>query len=404
MGRKEDIVVGLDIGTTKTCAVVGEVMGGGVDIIGIGSHPSRGMRKGVVVNIDATVESIRSAIEEAELMAGVDIQTVYAGIAGSHIQGFNSKGVIAIKNKEVGERDIRRVVDTARAVAIPQDREVIHILPQEFIIDDQDGVREPIGMSGVRLEARVHIVTGAASSAQNIIKSCNRVGLSVEDIVLEQLASAEAVLQSDERELGVALVDIGGGTSDLAIFVNGALRYTAILPVGGSHLTGDIAMGLRTPMAEAERIKQKHGCAVADLVSPEETIEVPSVGGRKPRVVPRRVLAQISEPRMEEIFNILNEEIVRSGYKDVLAAGMVLTGGASLLEGLEPLAERVTGLPARIGRPLGIGGLVDVVNSPLYGTGVGLVLYGARQRVSVGPGANTSVRISRIKEWLAEFF
>ncbi len=412
MGKKEDIVVGLDIGTTKTCAVVGEVTPAGIDIIGIGSHPSRGLKKGVVVNIEATVESVRQAIEEAELMAGVEISNVYAGIAGSHIKGFNSTGVIAIKNKEVGERDIKRVVEAARAMALPLDREMLHILPQEFIIDDQEGVREPIGMSGVRLEARVHIVTGAAASAQNIIKCCNRVGVVVDDIVVEQLASAEAVLQNDERELGVAMVDIGGGTSDIAVFVNGSLRHTVVLPVGGNHLTADVAHGLRTPMAEAERIKQKYGCCLTELVGETESIEVPSVGGRKPREIARRLLAEISEPRMEELFGLIDDELIRSGYKDLLAAGLVVTGGAALLEGVEPLAERVTGLPTRVGKPCGISGLVDVVNSPLYATAVGLVLHGVRQRASIGgihrPGAGTDGMMGRVGkrmgEWLADFF
>lgn len=410
MGKREEIVVGLDIGTTKICAVVGEATPGGIDIIGIGSHPSRGLRKGVVVNIDATVESIRRAIEEAELMAGVEITNVYAGIAGGHIEGFNSNGVIAIKNKEVTERDIKRVVDAARAVFIPPDREILHILPQEFIIDDQDGIREPIGMSGVRLEAKVHIVTGAMASAQNIIKSCNRAGLNVDDIVLEQIASGEAVLSPDERELGVALIDIGGGTTDLCIYVNGAIKHTAVITVGGNHLTADMAMGLRTPMAEAEKIKQKYGCALAELVTEEEMIEIPSVGGRRPRSIPRLILTDIAQPRMEELFDLIDDELIRSGYKDLLAAGLVITGGASVIPGLDTLSERVTGMITRVARPVGISGLVDVVSSPMYATGVGLVLYGCRQREEMGytaPGtANKFVgkMATAVREWFADFF
>ena len=411
MGKKHDnIVVGLDIGTTKTRAVVGEVTPNGIDVVGIGSHSSKGLRKGVVVNIEATMESIREAIEEAELMAGVEITNVYAGIAGAHIHGQNEKGIIAIKNKEVTERDIKRVVDAARAIAIPLDREVIHILPQEFVIDDQDGVREPIGMSGVRLEAKVHIITGAVTSVQNIIKSCNRTGLIVDDIVLETLACSEAVLSQDERELGVALIDIGGGTADLAIFINGAIKHTAVIPVGGAHLTNDIAMGLRTPIAEAEKIKQKYACALAEMVNEEEQIEVPSVGGRKPRIVPRKILTDITQPRMEEIFDMLDDEIIRSGYKDLLAAGIVVTGGVALLEGLPELAERVTDLPVRVGMPQGIGGLVDVVNSPMYATGVGLVRYGAQHQLANpgyrGMGGERAFgRVAdRVREWFADFF
>lgn len=296
-GRRDNLIVGLDIGTTKICAIVGNVTEDGIDIVGIGTSPSRGMRKGVVINIESTVESIKKAVSEAELMAGCDIRSVYAGIAGGHIKGINSQGVIAIKNREVSSEDVKRVIDAAKAIAIPMDREVIHILPQEFIIDDQDGIREPLGMSGVRLEARVHIVTGAVASAQNIIKACNRAGLDVADIVLEQLAASESVLSADEKELGVALIDIGGGTTDIAIFVDGAIKHTAVLSLGGNHLTNDIAVGLRTPMAEAEKIKQKYGCCMASLVGKDETIEVPSVGGRKPRVLSRQLLAEILEPR-----------------------------------------------------------------------------------------------------------
>ena len=409
-GKRENLIVGLDIGTTKICAIVGNATEDGIDIVGIGSSPSRGLRKGVVINIDSTVASIRKAVEEAELMAGCEIKSVYAGIAGGHIKGFNSQGVIAIKNREVCSDDVKRVIDAAKAIAIPMDREVIHILPQEFIIDDQDGIREPLGMSGVRLEAKVHIVTGAVASAQNIIKSCNRAGLDVADIVLEQLASSEAVLSADEKELGVALVDVGGGTTDIAIFVDGAIKHTSVLSLGGNHLTNDIAVGLRTPMAEAEKIKQKYGCCMASLVGKDETIEVPSVGGRKPRILSRQLLSEILEPRVEEIFTLVNREIVKSGLEDLIASGVVITGGSTILEGMPELAEQVFNLPVRRGLPQRIGGLVDVVNSPAYATGVGLVVYGSKNvGVHEFPTAQSEDNIfrkvsRRMKEWFGEFF
>ncbi|ACM19147.1 cell division protein FtsA [Geotalea daltonii FRC-32] len=408
--RRDNLIVGLDIGTTKICAIVGNLTEEGIDIVGIGTSPSRGLRKGVVINIESTVASIRKAVEEAELMAGCEIKSVYAGIAGGHIKGFNSQGVIAIKNREVCAEDVKRVIDAAKAIAIPMDREVIHILPQEFIIDDQDGIREPLGMSGVRLEAKVHIVTGAVASAQNIIKSCNRAGLDVADIVLEQLASSEAVLSADEKELGVALIDVGGGTTDIAIFVDGAIKHTSVLSLGGNHLTNDIAVGLRTPMAEAEKIKQKYGCCLASLVGKDETIEVPSVGGRKPRVLSRQLLAEILEPRVEEIFTLVNREIVKSGYEDMIASGVVITGGSTILEGMPELAEQVFNLPVRRGLPQRIGGLVDVVNSPAYATGVGLVVYGSKNvGVHEFPSAQSEESIfrkvsGRMKEWFSEFF
>jgi cell division protein FtsA len=382
----------------------------GLDIVGIGTSPSRGMRKGVVINIESTVAAIRKAVEEAELMAGCEIKSVYAGIAGGHIKGFNSQGIIAIKNREVSPDDVKRVIDAAKAVAIPMDREVIHILPQEFIIDDQDGIREPLGMSGVRLEAKVHIVTGAVASAQNIIKSCNRAGLDVADIVLEQLASSESVLSPEEKELGVALVDIGGGTTDIAIFVDGAIKHTSVLSLGGHQMTNDIAVGLRTPMAEAEKIKQKYGCCMASLVGKDETIEVPSVGGRKPRVLSRQLLAEILEPRVEEIFSLVNREIVKSGFEDLIASGVVITGGSTILEGMPELAEQVFNLPVRRGVPQQIGGLVDVVNTPAYATGVGLVIYGSKNLgIREFPKAQTDDHMfgritRRMKEWLGEFF
>jgi cell division protein FtsA len=409
-GKRDNLIVGLDIGTTKICAIVGNMTEEGIDIVGIGTSPSKGLRKGVVINIESTVSAIKKAIEEAELMAGCEIKSVYAGIAGGHIKGFNSQGVIAIKNREVSPEDVKRVIEAAKAIAIPMDREVIHILPQEFIIDDQDGIREPLGMSGVRLEAKVHIVTGAVASAQNIVKSCNRAGLEVADIVLEQLSSSEAVLSADEKELGVALVDIGGGTTDIAIFVDGAIKHTSVLSLGGNHLTNDIAVGLRTPMAEAERIKQKYGCCLSSLVGKDETIEVPSVGGRKPRVLSRQLLCEILEPRVEEIFTLVNREIVKSGLEDMIASGIVITGGSTILEGMPELAEQIFNLPVRRGLPQRIGGLTDVVNSPVYATGVGLVIYGSK---NVGAHefptqqSDDTVfrRVSRrMKEWFGEFF
>ncbi len=406
--KRENLVVGLDIGTTKICAIVGAMTGDGLDIVGIGTSPSRGLRKGVVINIESTVSAIRKAIQEAELMAGCEIKSVFAGIAGGHIKGINSQGVIAIKNREVTNEDVRRVIDAAKALAIPMDREVIHILPQEFIIDDQDGIKEPLGMSGVRLEARVHIVTGAVASAQNIIKSCNKAGVDVGDIVLEQLASSEAVLTPDEKDLGVALVDIGGGTTDVAIFVDGAIKHTSVLSLGGNHLTNDIAVGLRTPTAEAEKIKQISGCCLSSMVGKDETIEVPSVGGREPRILSRQLLAEILEPRVEEIFTLVNREIVKSGFEDLIASGVVLTGGSAILPGMPELAEQIFDLPVRRGKPTDIGGLTDVVNSPIYATGVGLVKYGSRNmqtRNFVIGQENLFDRVSRrMKEWFGEFF
>jgi cell division protein FtsA len=406
--KRENLIVGLDIGTTKICAIIGNLTDEGLDIVGIGTSPSKGLRKGVVINIESTVSAIRKAIQEAELMAGCEIKSVFAGIAGGHIKGFNSQGVIAIRNREVNNDDIRRVIDAAKALAIPMDREVIHILPQEFIIDDQDGIKEPLGMSGVRLEAKVHIVTGAVASAQNIIKSCNRAGVDVADIVLEQLASSEAVLSADEKELGVAIIDIGGGTTDIAIFVDGAIKHTAVLSLGGNHLTNDIAVGLRTPMAEAEKIKQRFGCCLTSMVGKNETIEVPSVGGREPRILSRQLLAEILEPRVEEIFTLVNREIVKSGFEDMIASGVVITGGTCILPGMPELAEQIFNLPVRRGLPRDIGGLADVVNSPIYATGVGLVKYGSRnmqaKNFSIGQENIFDKVTRRMKEWFGEFF
>jgi len=380
MQRQENIIVGLDVGTTKICAVVGEVEGNKINIIGIGTHPSIGLRKGVVVNIESTVESIQKAVEEAELMAGCEISSVYAGIAGGHITGFNSRGIVAIKGPEVTKNDVERVIDAARAVAIPMDREVIHVIPQEFIIDDQGGIQNPVGMSGVRLEAKIHIVTGAVTSAHNIVKCANRSGLDVCDIVLEPLASGEAVLTNEEKDLGTALLDLGGGTSDLAIFLGKNIKHTFVLSLGGNNLTNDISIGLRASRAEAEKIKIKYGTCVAQNISNEETIEVPGMGGRKPRKLPRQILGEILEPRIEEIFTLIKREIFRAGMDNVITSGLVLTGGSSLLHGITDIAESIFDVPSRLGTPRGISGLIDVVNNPMYATGVGLVLYGAKNQ------------------------
>jgi len=406
MHEKEEIIVGLDVGTTKICAVVGEISGSDINIIGIGTHPSIGLRKGVVVNIDSTVESIQKAVEEAELMAGCEISSVYAGIAGGHITSFNSRGIVAIKGPEVTQHDVDRVIDAARAVAIPMDREVIHVLPQEYIVDDQDGIQNPVGMAGVRLEAKIHIVTGAVTSAHNIVKCANRSGLDVCDIVLEPLASSEAVLTDEEREQGTALLDLGGGTTDLAIFCNKNIRHTFVLALGGHNLTNDIAIGLQTPMAEAEKIKKKFGTCVTRNIGSDETIEVPGMGGRKARKLPRQILGEILEPRVEEVFTLTQREIFRAGLENAMTSGVVVTGGSALLEGLTEVAESVFNAPTRLGKPIGIGGLVDVVSNPMYATGVGLVIYGAKHR----PDKKFRIRdanifnrlISRMKRWFRE--
>jgi len=388
--KKNDrnLVVGLDIGTSKVCAIVGEVgVDNGIEIIGIGFHPSRGLKKGVVVNIESTVQSIQRAVEEAELMAGCQIHSVFAGIAGSHIRSLNSHGIVAIRDKEVSAGDVERVIDAARAVAIPADQKILHILPQEFIIDNQEGIREPVGMSGVRLEARVHMVTGAVSAAQNIIKCVRRCGLEVDDVILEQLASSESVLMDDEKDLGVALVDIGGGTTDIAVFTEGAIRHTAVIPIAGDQVTNDIAVALRTPTQNAEEIKIKYACALAQLASPEESIEVPSVGERPPRRLARHTLAEVVEPRYEELMTLVQAELRRSGFEDLCAAGMVLTGGSSKMEGLVDLAEEILHMPVRLGAPQSVTGLGEVVRNPIYSTGVGLLMFGHRNASTRAAGA-----------------
>ena len=379
MARREDLIIGLDIGTTKICVIVAAQTENGVDVVGIGTHPSKGLRKGVVVDIDATVDSIKHAVEEAELMADCEISSVYAGIAGSHIRGINSHGVVAVKDREVRESDVNRVIDAAKAVAIPMDREVIHVIPQEFIIDDQDGIREPLGMSGVRLEAKIHIVTAAVASAQNIVKCANKAGLNVVDIVLEPLASAEAALSDDERDLGVCLIDIGGGTTDIAAFADGSIKHTSVLGLGGYHISNDIAVGLRTPFDEAERIKKRFGVATARYLTSDDVISVPSVGGRRPREVSRKVLCEIIEPRVDEILTLARQVLVKEGLEDKIPSGVVLSGGCSALEGLADLAEEIFEAPVRSGTPSHIGGLQDVVRGPMFATGVGLALFGSNQ-------------------------
>ena len=378
---EKQLIVGLDIGTSKVVAIVGEIMPEDkLEVIGIGSHPSKGLKKGVVVNIESTVHSIQRAVEEAELMAGCQIHSVYAGIAGSHIRSLNSHGIVAIRDKEVTPNDVERVIDAARAVAIPADQKILHILPQEFLIDNQDGIREPVGMSGVRLEAKVHMVTGAVSAAQNIIKCVRRCGLEVDDIILEQLASSYSVLTDDEKDLGICLVDIGGGTTDIAVFTEGSIRHTAVIPIAGDQVTNDIAVALRTPTQNAEDIKIKYACALTQLASAEESIEVPSVGDRPPRKLARHTLAEVVEPRYEELLGLIQAELRRSGFEDRVAAGIVLTGGSAKIEGLVELAEEVFHMPVRLGVPQYVTGLVDVVRNPIYSTGVGLLLFGHQNR------------------------
>jgi len=400
----KNTIVGLDIGTSKVVAIVGEVkQDGEIEIVGIGSHPSRGLKKGVVVNIESTVQSIQRAVEEAELMAGVEIDAVYAGIAGSHISSLNSDGIVPIKDGEVSHADVERVIDAARAVAIPADQKILHILPQEFIIDNQEGIHDPAGMSGVRLEARVHMVTGAVSAAQNIIKCVRRCGLEVEDLILEQLASSYAVLEDDEKDLGVCLVDMGGGTTDIAVFTGGSIRHTAVIPIAGDQVTNDIAVALRTPTQHAEEIKLKYACALTQLASPDETIEVPSIGDRPPRRLSRQTLAEVVEPRYEELLGLIQAELRRSGYEDLVAGGVVLTGGSAKMEGLIDLAEEVFHMPVRLGIPQYVSGLIDVVRNPIHATGVGLLLFGHRNRALRVPenlgGGGMKSAWSRMRSW-----
>lgn len=404
------MIVGLDIGTSKVVAIVGEVREDGtLEVIGLGSHPSRGLKKGVVVNIESTVHSIQRAVEEAELMAGCQIDAVYAGIAGSHIRSLNSHGIVAIRDKEVTPADIERVLDAAQAMAIPADQKILHILPQEYVIDHQEGVKEPLGMSGVRLEAKVHLVTCAVNSAQNIEKCVRRCTLEVRDVILEQLASSYAVLTEDEKDLGVCLVDIGGGTTDVAIFTEGAIRHTANIPIAGDQVTNDIAMALRTPTPHAEELKIKYACALTQLAGAEETIQVPGVGDKPPRALSRQALAEVVEPRYDELFQLVQAELRRSGFEDLLAAGIVLTGGSSKIEGVVELAEEIFHKPVSLGMPRNVAGLADIVRNPIYATGVGLLLYGQeleRRRLERGeaPPVVKGSFVDRIREWLRQNF
>lgn len=415
MSKKKDrYIVGLDIGTHKVCAIVAEITDEGrLDVIGIGQTESKGLRKGVVINLEATVESIKRVVEEAELMAGVEIGSAYVGIAGTHIRGFNSRGVIAVsgKNRLIEREDVARAIEAAKAVSIPMDREILHVLPQEFVVDDQDGIGDPSGMTGTRLEVNVHVVTCASTSAQNTVTCVNRAGLEVIDTVLTQLAAAEACLTPDEKELGVAIVDVGGGTTDIAIFEKGALWHTAVLQVGGEHFTNDVAVALRTPVNEAEKIKKKHGCALTSMVPEEDSIEVPSVGGRKPRIMARQVLGDVIQARAEEICQMVLTEIRRAGFDRSLNSGVVLTGGGAILEGMPEIAEQIFDMPVRRGTPAGIGGLVDVVASPVYSTAVGLVLAGYRSRQGRGIAAarpaatGTFGKVTgRLMGWFSDLF
>ena len=403
-----NLIVGLDIGTSKVVAVVAELLPDGrLEVIGMGNHESRGLKKGVVVNIESTVNAIQRALEEAELMAGVRIQRVFTGIAGSHIKSFNGNGMVPIKDKEVSSLDVNRVIETARAMPIPTDQQVLHILTQEFIVDGQDGIKEPLGMSGVRLEVKVHIVTGAVSAAQNIVKCVRRCGLEVSDLILQPLASSLAVLSEDEKELGVCLVDIGGGTTDLAIFREGAIRHTAVLPIAGDQITGDIAMALRTPTPEAEEIKIRYGCALRQLADANEMVEVPGLGDRGPRQLSRQTLAEVIEPRVEELYSLVRDELKRSGYLELLSSGIVLTGGSSTMLGMVELGEEIFHMPVRIGVPRYQGGLAHVVRNPRYATVVGLLLEGVTQTqrgIVSRQGGSMKQVMSRMREWFQKNF
>jgi len=407
--QQKRMLVGLDIGTSKVVAIVGEVdVDGNIEVVGLGSSPSRGLKKGVVVNIESTVHSIQRAIEEAELMAGCTIHSVYVGIAGSHIHSMNSNGIVAIKDREVTHTDIDRVIDAAQAVAIPQDQAILHVLPQEYVVDSQEGIKEPVGMAGVRLEAKVHLVTGSVNAIQNIERCVQRCNLETDDIILEQLASSYAVLTDDERELGVCMVDIGGGTTDIAIFTEGAIRHTAVIPIAGDQVTNDIAMALRTPTQHAEKIKMKYACALTQLAKADETVKVPSVGERPPRDLSRQALAEVVEPRYDELFTLIQAELRRSGFEDLIAAGIVLTGGTSKMEGVVELAEEIFHMPVRLARPVGVNGLSGEIDNPIYSTAVGLLLYAAGQEHKKSRNKviqeDKKSSFGRIKDWIKENF
>ncbi len=406
MQGNEKIIVGLDIGTTKICAVVGEMLEDEINVIGVGSHPSTGLRKGTVVNIESTVDAIKKAVEEAELMAGCDISSVYVGIAGNHIKGLNSHGIIAIKGREITEQDVERVIDAAKAVAIPTDREILHVIPQEFIVDDMESIQNPVGMTAIRLEAKVHIVTGAVSSARNIVKCCNKAGLEVCDIALESLASGVAVLTDEEKELGCVIADMGGGTTDLALFKDNNLKFIYELTLGGHNLTNDISIGLRTPLPEAEKIKIDHGTCMPENVRGGATIEVPAVGGRAPKKLSKGILAEILEPRVEEIFSLLKKELFSNGLENSFPAGFVLTGGSVVLDGIIEIAESVFNVPVRVGEPNKIGGLKDIVKNPAYATGVGLVIFGSSATCQMDfrdmETQGFSGILNRMKQWFKD--
>jgi cell division protein FtsA len=407
MARRERYLVGLDVGTSKVTAIVGEVTeGGGLDIIGLGLADARGIRRGVVVNLEAAVESIKRAIDEAELTAGIEIDSVYLALSGAHVKAFNSRGVVAVagKNREITREDVRRAIDAAKAVSLPSGREILHVLPQDFVVDEQDGIGAPVGMTGSRLEVNVHVITGSVSSTQNVVACVNRAGVEVTETILEQLAAAEAVLSEDERGLGVALVDIGGGTADFAIFERGSIWHTGVIAIGGDHFTNDIAVGLRTPIPDAEKIKRRCGCALSSMVGEEETMEVASVGGRKPRLMSRRILSEILQPRAEEICHLLWDEIGRAGYEKSLNSGIVLTGGGALLEGMAEIAEQIFDLPIRRGHPTGVGGLADHVNNPAFATAVGLVMYAHRNYASEPARAMSTTTFGRVAGRLRTLF
>ncbi len=411
----DNTIVGLDIGTTKVCAIVGKKTDNGtIKIIGIGQTPSKGLRKGIVINIDEAVLSIKRAIAYAERMSGVKIDTVYTGIAGGHIRSYNSSGVVAIKSLEVAESDIRRVIDAAKAVAIPPDREIIHIIPQEFIVDDQAGIKDPRGMSGTRLEVRVHIVTGSVTNVQNIVKCCQKSGLMVKNIVLQPIASSQAAIMPEEKDLGIGLIDIGGGTTDVAVFVSNAIKHTSVISIGGDHITNDLAIGLRTPFKEAEEIKKKYGCSLTEIVGDDEVVEIPGVGDRKARKIQKKLLSEIIEPRVEEIFSIVKDNLDKVNILPMLASGIVLTGGSALMEGAVELAESVFNLPVRVGKPINVTGLKDAVDNPMYATGVGLVIYGFDNidddNLNISPDKKIkddnmfSVILSKMKSWIKDMF
>ncbi len=411
----DNTIVGLDIGTTKVCAIVGKKTDNGtIKIIGIGQTPSKGLRKGIVINIDEAVLSIKRAIAYAERMSGVKIDTVYTGIAGGHIRSYNSSGVVAIKSLEVAESDIRRVIDAAKAVAIPPDREIIHIIPQEFIVDDQAGIKDPRGMSGTRLEVRVHIVTGSVTNVQNIVKCCQKSGLMVKNIVLQPIASSQAAIMPEEKDLGIGLIDIGGGTTDVAVFVSNAIKHTSVISIGGDHITNDLAIGLRTPFKEAEEIKKKYGCSLTEIVGDDEAVEIPGVGDRKARKIQKKLLSEIIEPRVEEIFSIVKDNLDKVNILPMLASGIVLTGGSALMEGAVELAESVFNLPVRVGKPINVTGLKDAVDNPMYATGVGLVIYGFDNidddNLNISPDKKIkddnmfSVILSKMKSWIKDMF